>query len=73
MVLCFVSPGFTITEDEALNFIVSLIRVPILWIVQLISAKFQGRNRQNNSNRRKGVAGGSDACLAPDFLRKIHS
>jgi len=35
--------------------------------VQLISAKLQGRNRQSNSNPRKDVAGGSDACLAPLF------
>jgi len=27
------SPGFTITEDKALNFITSLTWVPILWIV----------------------------------------
>ena len=70
MVLCFV---FSRVYNQGTEFYCSLIRVPIVWMVQLISAKFQGRNRQSNSNRRKDVAGDSDAYLAPRFLRKIHN
>jgi hypothetical protein len=55
------SLGFTITEDKALIFFVSLIWVPILCNVQLISVKFQGRNRQSNSKRRKVGEGGNNA------------
>jgi hypothetical protein len=58
--------------NQALNLIVSLIWVPVLWIMQLISMKFQGRNRQSNNNRRKDGAGGSNACLAHDIFQKIH-
>jgi hypothetical protein len=57
------SLGFTTTEDKALNFIVSLIWVPVLWIVQLISVKFQRRDRPSNSNRRKVGEGDNDAGL----------
>ena len=65
------SPGFTITKYQAMIFFfVSLIWVPVLWIAQLISVKFQGRNRQNNNNRRKdGVGGSSNAGLAHDFQK----
>jgi hypothetical protein len=45
---------------EVLNFTVSLIWHSIILIAQLISVKFQGRNRQSNSNQRKDGAGGSD-------------
>jgi hypothetical protein len=39
--------------------------------VQLISVKFQGRNRQSNSNRRKVGEGGNDAGLILISFRKF--
>jgi len=70
IILCFLQ-DFTITEDKALSFIVSLIWVPILCIVQLTSVKFQGRNRPSNSNRRKVGEGGNDASLILISFRKF--
>lgn len=70
IMLCFLQDLQSLKIKHWILF-VSLIWVPILWIVQLISVKFQGRNRQSNSNRRKVGEGGNDAGLILISFRKF--